>query len=64
MISSKVMHRVDQIIRLEEVKEMITLPSMEMILIAGMTSLVMEAMISSKVALDRMIFKVDLAMMK
>ena len=46
---------------------MITSPSlmkMEMLLAAKMTFKVMKAMISSKVALERTIFKVDLAMMK
>ena len=67
MISSKLMHTVDQTIKSKEVKEMITSPSLmnlEMLLAAKMTFMVMKAMISSKVALERTIFKVDLAMMK
>ena len=67
MISSKLMHTVDQTIKSKEVKEMITSPSLmktEMLLLAKMTFMVMKAMISSKVALERTIFKVDLAMMK
>ena len=67
MISSKLMHTVDQTIKSKEVKEMITSPSLmnlEMLLAAKMTFMVMKAMISSKVALERTIFKADLAMMK
>ena len=67
MISSKLMHTVDQTIKSKEVKEMITSPSLmnlEMLLAAKMTFMVMKAMISSKVALEWTIFKVDLAMMK
>ena len=67
MISSKLMHTVDQTIKSKEVKEMITSPylmNLKMLLLAKMTFMVMKAMISSKVALERTIFKVDLAMMK
>ena len=66
MISFKVMQTVDQTIKSEEAKEMITLQSLLMAVIIKvlMTSSVMKEMISSKVAEDQMISKVDLVMMK